>query len=258
MTAAPLTVACAVLAAIEITGGPSVARQQLTGATTGAATLDVSGDSRFVAFESSAQLNPLDTNHVNDIYVLDRQSGLITLESISIDGTAASGSSERPRLSHDGRVLVFLSVAGNLVEQAGATGRPQVMRRDRETGVTELVSRTLANEASNGWSHDADVSDDGRIVVFQSTATDLIAGPDLNGSETDIYRADAASGTITRVSLTHVGEQLERRQELGPPRLRRRTLRSLRLERRARIRPLGRGQPPPGRRANVRSSSTMP
>lgn len=208
MTATPLAAACAVCAAIAVGGGPRVARQQLTGSATGSATLDVSGDARFVAFESLVGLSPRDTNDLSDIYVLDRLSGHITLESVAPDGTAASGSSERPRLSHDGRVLVFSSVATNLVEQAWRTPGPQVMRRDRETGITELVSRTPANESGNGWSHDADVSDDGRVVVFQSTATDLVAGPDRNDAGADVYRADAGSGTITRLSLTTSGEQL--------------------------------------------------
>ena len=186
MTGAPFAVAWAVMAAIAATDGTRVARQQLTGETTGSATIDVSGDGRFVAFESSARLSPVDTNNVHDIYVLDRESGKITLETVAMDGTAASGSSERPRLSHDGRVLVFTTVATNLVEQVWESVRLQVMRRNRGTGVTELVSRTPAHESSNGWSGDADVSDDGRVVVFQSTSTDLVAGPDLNGAGSDI------------------------------------------------------------------------
>jgi Tol biopolymer transport system component len=207
MTAAPFAVACAVLAAIAVRGGPHVARQQLTGSTTASATLDVSGDARFVAFESLAALSPRDTNNLSDIYVLDRQSGDITLESVAFDGTAASGSSEGPRLSYDGRVVVFTTVAANLIERDWGTIAAQVVRRDRATAVTELVSRTPANVSGNGWSHAADVSDDGRVVVFQSAATDLVAGPDLNGAGPDIYRADDAGGVITRVSLTSSGEQ---------------------------------------------------
>jgi Tol biopolymer transport system component len=206
MTAAPFTVASAVWAAIAV-GGPRVARQQLTSTTTCTATVDVSGDARFVAFESSVRLSPRDTNGVNDIYVLDRRTGHITLESVALDGTSASGTSDCPRLSHDGRVLVFTTIATNLVEQASGTPRAQVMRRDRVTGVTELVSRTPANESGNGWSHDADISDDGRVVVFQSTATDLVAGPDLNDGGPDIYLVDAAPGAITRVNVTSSGEQ---------------------------------------------------
>ena len=206
MTAALFTLACAVWTAIAV-AVPRVARQQLTTSTTCSATLDVSGDGRFVAFESSVRLSPRDTNSMNDIYVLDRRSGHITLESVALDGTAGSGTSDCPRLSHDGRVLVFTTFANNLVEQASGIPRSQVMRRDRGTGVTELVSRTPANESGNGWSGGADVSDDGRVVVFESTATDLVAGPDLNDGGSDIYLVDAASRAMTRVNPTSSGEQ---------------------------------------------------
>ncbi len=207
MTTAPFVVACGLWAAIAVGGGPRVARQQLTRSLAGAATLDVSGDARFVAFVSSARLSSRDTNTVDDIYVLDRGSGRITLESLAADGAAANGSSAHPRLSHDGGVLVFTTVAPNLIGRGAGAIRLQVMRRDRGTGVTELVSRTAANAPGGGWSSEADVSDDGRFVVFQSAATDRVAGPDVNGSGVDIYRVDATSGAIARVSLTSSGEQ---------------------------------------------------
>jgi hypothetical protein len=47
-----------------------VAVQRESGEHPGPATVDVSGDGRLVAFESLARLSPLDTNSVQDIYVL--------------------------------------------------------------------------------------------------------------------------------------------------------------------------------------------
>ena len=187
--------------------GSDVARQQLTRPHPGIATLDVSGDGRVVAFVSAARLTPLDTNGVDDVYVLDRESGRITLESVGVSGRAANGTSEQPRLSHDGRVLVFTTVATDAVEPPTTTPWTQVVRRDREAGVTALVSRTPAGDPANGTSREPDISGDGRVVVFQSTATDLVMGPDANGTGSDIYAFDASTGTMNRVTVTSLGEQ---------------------------------------------------
>ena len=89
----------------------------------------------------------------------------------------------------------------------GEDAHPQVLRRDRTTGVTTLVSRTPAGAPGNAWSGVPDISDDGRFVVFESHATDLVAGPDRNDGGSDIYLFDAADGGLRRVSVTSTGEQ---------------------------------------------------
>ena len=91
-----------------------------------------------------------------------------------------------------------------------------MLRRDRTTGVTTLVSRTPAGAPGNGWSGVPDISDDGRFVVFESHATDLVAGPDGNGGGSDIYLFDAADGGLRRISVTTAGEQLANGQSATP------------------------------------------
>jgi Tol biopolymer transport system component len=188
--------------------GRHVARQRLDGASAGVATVDVSADGRFVAFVSLAPLAPGDDNGADDIYVLDRTTGAITLESVTAGGRAADGSSQHPRLSGDGRFLVFSTAARSLIGAGVADQGPsQVLRRDRATGATTLVSHTPAAAAGNGWSGHPDISDDGRSVVFESRATDLVPDPDANRTGNDIYLFDAAVGAIRRVSLTTAGQQ---------------------------------------------------
>jgi TolB protein len=187
-------------------GGPRVARQQLNGPPRGVASVDVSADGRFVAFVSLAQLASADDNALDDVYVMDRATGQVGLETLTADGRASDGSSDHPRLSGDGRYLVYSTVARNLVEGHAEERYPQVLRRDRATGSTRLVSHTPANLPGNGWSGQADVSDDGRYVVFESRATDL-AGRDANGAATDIYLFDAADGSIRRISIATDGRQ---------------------------------------------------
>jgi Tol biopolymer transport system component len=192
-----------------------LARQQLTGAA-GIATVDVSPDGRVVAFVSLARLTAADANTADDVYVLDRATGAIKLESLTATGRGSDGSSQHPRLSGDGRFLVFSTVATTLTGSTGQVADSQVLRRDRATGVTTLVSRTPAGAPGNGWSGVPDISDDGRFVVFESHATDLVAGLDGNGGGSDIYLFDAADGGLRRISVTTAGGQLANGQSATP------------------------------------------
>ena len=172
----------------------------------GSATVDVSADGRFVAFESAAALVPADRNRSVDIYVLERSTGHVTLESVVTSATVGDGTSH-PRLSGDGRYLVFTSCAANLDDQPMAAVVPQVLLRDRRTGTTTIVSRTLAGTPANEVSGHADISDDGGTVVFQSAATDLVDGEDRNGPGSDVYAFDVRSQSIERVSVGANGAQ---------------------------------------------------
>lgn len=183
-----------------------VVRQRLGGSRTGLATAAVSADGRLVAFVSHASLLPADGNVVDDIYVLDRRTGRVSLETLGAGGEASNGTSEHPRLSADGRILVFSSIAPVLVGTREHKG-PQVFRRDRLAGTTTLVSRGAAGGPANNWTGHPDVSDDGRFVVFESRATDLVPGVDANGNGVDVYLHDARDGSVRRLSVTAAGVQ---------------------------------------------------
>jgi Tol biopolymer transport system component len=51
------------------------------------------------------------------------------------------------------------------------------------------------------------VSDEGGVVAFLSSATNLVAGADANGGAADVYTLQTASGTISRVSVDDSGVQ---------------------------------------------------
>src|SRR5207247_356418 len=98
---------------------------------------------RFVAFETSAStLVPGDTNDVRDIFVRDRLMATTERVSISSSGEQAKGvevpeiapglvlGSGNSAISADGRFVVFLSYANNLVP--GDTNKQwDVFVRDR-------------------------------------------------------------------------------------------------------------------------------
>ena len=76
---------------------------------------------------------------------------------------------------------------------------------DRQSGITELVSRASSGDLGNGYSYHACVSADGRYVAFLSDANNLVNG-DTNGV-TDIFVHDRVSGITERVSVSSGGEQ---------------------------------------------------
>jgi Tol biopolymer transport system component len=187
--------------------GRPVARQQLGGRPTGLASADISADGRLVAFVSQRRLTADDGNAVEDVYTLDRTSGRIALESVPARPGGGEGSSTAPRLSADGRFVVFSTLAASVIGVPIEADGGQVLRRDRLTGTVTLVSRTPAGVPGNGWSGYGDVSADGRHVVFESRATDLVSGPDANRTGSDVYLFDAADGAVQRVSVGDAGVQ---------------------------------------------------
>ena len=166
----------------------------------------ISGDGRYVAFESSASnLIVGDTNNVEDVFVYDRQTGATTRVSIaSSTGAQANGDSGISAISYDGRYVALESGATNLVT-VDANGQSDVFVHDRQTGVTTLVSVSSAGVQANDISENASISADGRFVAFTSSATNLVSG-DMNAAQ-DIFVRDIQSGTTTLVTMNSAGAQ---------------------------------------------------
>ena len=76
----------------------------------------ISADGRFVVFESTASnLVANDTNGLADIFVHNRQMGVAERVSVGAMGIQGNGISNEPSISADGRYVVFISAANNLV-----------------------------------------------------------------------------------------------------------------------------------------------
>lgn len=138
-------------------------------------TLDISDDGRFVVFESEASnLVPGDTNGVSDIFRHDRQTGLTARLSVATGAVQSNGSSDTPKISGDGRFVVFVSRATNL-DPRDQNGLADVFVHDAQTGETRALSLNLdVTNTGNGGSFFPDISADGRIIVFSSDASDLV------------------------------------------------------------------------------------
>ncbi|HVF21146.1 MAG TPA: hypothetical protein VNA14_13020 [Mycobacteriales bacterium] len=163
------------------------------------------------------------------VFTLDVQ-GRTTLASMSSDGRPADGDSGQPKISADGRYVVFNSEADlvpgtqngclttrhpNVEYRALPDPGPcrNVYRRSLDTGMTELVSTPDGEVGGNEESVESSISADGRFVAFVSWASNLVAG-DTNGTS-DVFVRDMLEARTTRVSVTSAGRQTIDPEEPG-------------------------------------------
>ena len=200
----------------------------------------ISSDGRYVAFDSEASnLVSGDTNafcdtdgdtvyddNCPDVFVRDRdtdtdgifdESGAVSTTRISVSsgGVQGNGGSASSGISSDGRYVVFVSGATNLVS-GDSNSAWDVFVRDRDTdgdGIfdepgavsTTRVSVDSGGVQGNADSDDAAISSEGRYVAFASVATNLVSG-DTNGAE-DVFVHDRQTGATGRMSMSIAGAE---------------------------------------------------
>jgi len=175
----------------------------------------ISADGRYVAFISRAtNLIPDDTNGpVVDVFVHDRQTGETVCASVDSGGAQANANSAYPVISGDGRHVVFMSQASNLVPDDTSTGY-DIFLHDLDTQQTVRVNVDSvgtqaqgpdpnAPDSSNGFY--PTISHDGQRIVFINNAINLVSG-DTNGAD-DIFLHELSTGLTTRVSVSSAGQQ---------------------------------------------------
>jgi hypothetical protein len=141
---------------------------------------DISGDGRFVVFESTAgNLVAGDGNGVLDVFVKDTVTGALVRVSTDASGAEGNGRSSGATISADGRYVTFMSEASNLVP-ADTNGRADVFMKDLATGSIVMLSTNAQGAMGNGTFGGASLSADGRHVAYFSNANNLVAG-DANG-----------------------------------------------------------------------------
>ena len=119
-----------------------------------------------------------------------------TLVSAGIDRDGQGGASTRPSVDGSGAFVAFDSTAVNLTPDPNGTVR-DVFVRDVRGARTRLVSVAADGGGANGPSNSAVIAARGSIVVWTSTATNLVPG-DANGVR-DIF-GRASVGPTVRVS----------------------------------------------------------
>jgi Tol biopolymer transport system component len=135
------------------------------------------------------------------------------LVSVSLTGEPANFYSTTPALSGDGRFVAFASYARDLVSD-DTNNTFDIFVFDDETGKVSRVSVNSAGVEANGSSTNPSLSADGRYVVFDSSANNLVPG-DANDLA-DIFRHDRMTGETIRVNLTNSGAAVTGTETASP------------------------------------------
>jgi len=173
----------------------------------------VSGDGRYVAFESAAEnLTPWGPGWFPKLIHIvrhDRVTGWNTVVTTPRDNVWA-GSSNSPSLSDDGtRVAFFSTMDGWAVGDGNGLG--DVFLYDFVTGNRKRISRTPSGASLVDIAHVGAISGDGGTVVWSTAAPDVTPG-DAGGNDnggTDTFSYDVEERANTLVSHDARGRSLD-------------------------------------------------
>ncbi|MCA9138045.1 MAG: VCBS repeat-containing protein [Planctomycetales bacterium] len=159
----------------------------------------ISTDGFFAFVSDASNLVPNDTNDTDDVFLLNWDNQSVERISLAPDGTEVTGGLWRDvSVSADGRYVAFASNSDNLV--LGDTNRnSDVFVYDRRSRSIERISVDSNGNGGNGDSYvgSSALSDDGRYLVYSSSASNLVAG-DTNNQD-DVFIYDQVSRTTQRV-----------------------------------------------------------
>ncbi|HXE76446.1 MAG TPA: hypothetical protein VNN18_12550 [Candidatus Xenobia bacterium] len=168
----------------------------------------ISGDGRFVAFESLANnLVANDSNNRTDVFVRDTCAGAMgctpstTRVSVASNGAQAATGGFRSAISSSGRFVAFESDSTDLVAGDTNDANDIFVRDTCQSGppgcVPSTVRVSLANngaQAIGGDSANPAMSPDARFIAFESFATNLVTGVTDTNNVQDVFLRDTCRG----------------------------------------------------------------
>lgn len=128
----------------------------------------------------------------------DPSTGILRIS--ASPGQDSFDDSDRQSISGDGRFIVFQSSDTDLVPDSDNF---HVYLYDRATGEVDLAARTSAGGVPNGQTEYPDMSADGRFIVFDSYATNLL--PEASSGEYQVFLRDRITGAYELISVTPAG-----------------------------------------------------
>jgi WD40-like Beta Propeller Repeat len=138
----------------------------------------ISGNGRFIFYFSYDEIIPGISNGYAHIYVYDRTNQTTSVIDFNMQGQLANYSSSSYSISYDGVYVAYHSQATNLVSD-DTNSLTDVFLLDRANLTLERVSVTSTGEqlVKSGSAGDInvvkDLSDDGRYILFSSSADNL-------------------------------------------------------------------------------------
>lgn len=161
----------------------------------------ISDNGRYIAFVSNASNFDINDSGVfADVFVRDRTLSTTTRLTGLPDGDEADGDSYNVAISGDGSTVVFDTDATNLVAAGDGNDTTDVYAVTVATGAFDRISVAADGGDSDDFNFLAGVSDNGRYVVFQSGAKNLVGSPLLGLSNS--FLRDRVTGTTTLAGNT--------------------------------------------------------
>lgn len=169
--------------------------------------LSMSADGRYVVYDSGKDTYQYpNTNIIVDgttqIFLRDMQNlGNSLMLSKTAAGVQGNGESSQAHISDDGKFVVFESAASNLFDN-DTNNKRDILLKDLTSQEISVVSKSQSGVISNGISYNPMLSANGRYVVFESYATNLLDGVSLqNDSKAQLFRKDLQTGEVKLISV---------------------------------------------------------
>lgn len=164
--------------------------------------VDISGNGLFAAFVSfGSNLVSGDTNGLPDVFFHDTTTN--STVRVQRTGVQPNGASFSPSVSSDGNRIVFESDATNLTGAPDGNNATDIFVWDRTLNQIFRVSQLTGGADANAGSFLPTISADGTTVVFESLASNLVAGDTPN--TLDVFSVNIASLRITRLTVDSSG-----------------------------------------------------
>jgi len=163
----------------------------------------ISADGSKIAFASSAtNLIPgMTTNNNSNIFLYDSADNTFTLITKGASGKGGNSGSMFAAISADGSKVAFSSQASDLVPGSRSNSHYNFYLHDIGSKKTTLITKGSSGKGGNADMTDVpSLSADGRVVAFDSPATDLISGTKSNIGYRQIYLYDALNQEIKLIA----------------------------------------------------------
>jgi hypothetical protein len=164
----------------------------------------------FISASSELVATGVDDNSTPDVYLYDRAAAVMTRITTgtnpSVPGNGGGVLSNSfghitADISGNGKVVAFISQAGDLVASPANNGKSQCFYRDLETQTTKMItaynSPGMLPVTPNFGCLDISVNYDGTKIAFSSDATNLLA---TSTTSREVYVLDTVTNTIFKVS----------------------------------------------------------
>jgi hypothetical protein len=154
---------------------------------------EISGNGRFVVFQTEAQNLGGPIVASENVYVYDRREDrvqLVSRRSKKGGGGGANADADTPSISANGRYVSYQTRATNLGGPLRTDGENNVYVYDRKKKRTFLASRrSHGGPGGNDDSFETSLAPSAPVVVFESQATNL-GGPTHPGASANVYAYD--------------------------------------------------------------------